>query len=97
MDVNDFCLVVMNHNSSGYVEVVYTPKGKVSSGENVCFCLFTNLYHNVRKYLGDSYFEFKIRLIRLGLSFQEQKFMYLNSQATDSQSRVISITPKSQL
>ena len=36
--------------------------------------------------------EFKIRLIRLGLSFQKQKFLYLNSQPTDSQSWVITIT-----
>ena len=31
-----------------------------------------------------SYFEFKIRLIRLGLSFQKEKFLYSNSQLTDS-------------
>ena len=37
-----------------------------------------------RQHLGFSYFEFKIRLIRLGLSFQKQKFLYLNSQLTDS-------------
>ena len=30
-------------------------------------------------------FEFKIRLIRLDLSFHKQKFLYLNSQPTDSQ------------
>ena len=40
-----------------------------------------------------SYFEFKIRLIRLGLSFQKQKFLYSNSQLTD----LINIKPKSQL
>ena len=45
-------------------------------------------------YLGFSNFEFKIRLIRLGLSFQKQKFLYLNSQPIDSQSGV---TPMSQL
>ena len=44
-----------------------------------------------------SYFEFKIRLIRLDLSFQKEKFLYLNSQPIDSQSEVITITPKSQL
>ena len=43
------------------------------------------------------FFEFKIRLIRLGLSFQKQKFLYSNSQPPDSQSGVITITPKSQL
>ena len=31
-------------------------------------------------------FEFKIRLIKLGLSFQKQKFLYSNSQPTDSHS-----------
>ena len=29
--------------------------------------------------LGFSYFEFKIRLIRLGFSFQKQKFLYLTN------------------
>ena len=49
------------------------------------------------KLLGFSYFELKIKLIRLGLSFQK-KFLYLNSQPIyDSQSGVITITPKSQL
>ena len=43
------------------------------------------------------YFEIKIRLIRLDLYFQKQKFLYLNSQPGDSQPGVISITPKSQL
>ena len=38
-----------------------------------------------------SYFDFKIRL---GLSFQKQKLLYSNSQPTDSQSGVITITPK---
>ena len=47
--------------------------------------------------MGFSYFEFKIRLIRLDLSFQKEKFHYLNSQPTDSQSEGITITPKSQL
>ena len=47
-------------------------------------------------HLDFSYFEFKIRLIRLGLSFQKQKFLYLNSKPADSQSGVITITPKSQ-
>ena len=46
---------------------------------------------------GFSYFEFEIRLIRLGLSFLKQKFQYLNSQPTDSLSGVSTITPKSQL
>ena len=56
--------------------------------------------HSVRRHLGFSYFELKIRLIRLirlGLSFQKQKFLSLNSQPTDSQSGVITITPQSQL
>ena len=44
---------------------------------------------------GFSYFEFKIRLIRLGLSYQKQKQEFLNSQPIDSQSGVITITPKS--
>ena len=44
-----------------------------------------------------SYFEFKMRLIKLGLSFQKQKSLYSNSQLTDSQSGVMTITPKSQL
>ena len=39
--------------------------------------------------LGFSYFEFKIRLIRLSLSFQKQNFLYSNSQLTDSQSGVM--------
>ena len=43
---------------------------------------------------GFSYFEFKIRLIRLGFSFQKQKLLYSNSQSTDSQSGFINITPK---
>ena len=44
-----------------------------------------------------SHFVFKIRLIRLGLSFQKQKILYLHSQPTDSESGVITITPQSQL
>ena len=40
-------------------------------------------------------FKFKDRLIRLGLSFQKQKLLYLNS--TGSQSGGIAITPKNQL
>ena len=32
-----------------------------------------------------SYFEFKINLIRQSLSFQKQKFLFSNSQPTDSQ------------
>ena len=42
---------------------------------------------------------FKIRLIRLGFSFKKLKIpvLYLNSQPTDSQSRVLTITPKSRL
>ena len=42
-------------------------------------------------------FVFKIRLIRLGFSFQKQKFLYLTLQSTDSQSGVLTITPKGQL
>ena len=42
-------------------------------------------------------FVFKIRLIRLGFSFQKQKFLYLNSQPTDSKSRVLTTTTQSQL
>ena len=42
-------------------------------------------------------FVLKIRLIRLGFSLQKQKFMYSNSQPTDSLSRVITISPKRQL
>ena len=42
-------------------------------------------------------FVFKIRLIRLGFSFSKQKFLYLNSQPTDSQSGVIPTTPQSQI
>ena len=44
-------------------------------------------------------FVFKIRLIRLGFSFKKLKIpeLYLNSQPTDSQSGVLTITPKSQL
>ena len=41
------------------------------------------------KKLGFSYFDIKIRLIRLGFSLQKQKFLDLNSQSTDSQSGVI--------
>ena len=48
------------------------------------------------QYLSFSYFEFKIRLIRLDLSFRK-KFLYLKSQLNDSQSGVLTITPKSQL
>ena len=66
---------------------------------------FLDTHFWILKNLGFSYFEFKIRLIKLGLSFQKQKFVYLNSQPTnsqsevptDSQSGVIIITPKSQL
>ena len=47
--------------------------------------------------MGFSYFEFKIRLIRPGISFPKQKFLYFNSQPTDPQSGVITITPKRQL
>ena len=47
-----------------------------------------------QKHLGFSYCEFKIRL---GLSFQKQKFLYLYSQPTDSQSGDLIITPKSPL
>ena len=43
-------------------------------------------------HLSFSYLEYKIRLLRLGLSFQKQNFLYSNSQ-----SGVIAITPKSQL
>ena len=34
--------------------------------------------------LGFSYFDFKLRLIRLGLSFQKQKILYSNPQPTES-------------
>ena len=47
--------------------------------------------------MGFPYFEFKIRLIKLSISIQKQKFQYLNWQPTDSQSGVITITPKDQL
>ena len=47
--------------------------------------------------LNRSYFEFKIRLIRLGLPFLKQKFLYSNSQPTNCQSGSITIAPKSQL
>ena len=47
--------------------------------------------------LGFSYFEFKIGPIKLGFSSQKQKFLFSNSQPTDSQSGVITITPKDQL
>ena len=45
-----------------------------------------------KEQIGFSYFEFKTRLIRLGLSFQKQKqkFLYSKSQPTDFQ---LSITP----
>ena len=46
-------------------------------------------------YMNFSYFEFKITLIRLGLSFQKENILYLKSQPTDSQSGVITIVPKS--
>ena len=42
--------------------------------------------------MGISYFEFKIRLIRLGLSFQKQNILWLNSQPNNSQSGMITIT-----
>ena len=42
-------------------------------------------------------FVFKIRLIRLGFSFQKQNFLYLNPQSIDSQSQVLTTTPQSQL
>ena len=43
-------------------------------------------------------FIFKIRLIRLGFSFQKAKqVLYLNSQPTDSLSGVLTTTPQSQL
>ena len=48
-------------------------------------------------HLSFSYFEFKLRLIRLGLCFEIKRFLYSNSQPTDSQSGVITITLKSQL
>ena len=54
-------------------------------------------FPKITRLIGFSCFEFKIRLIRRGISFQKQKFLYLNSQPTDSQSGVITITPKSQL
>ena len=53
--------------------------------------------YNLIKELGFSYFEFKMRLIRLGLFSEKQKFLYSNSQPTDHQPGIITITPKSQL
>ena len=47
--------------------------------------------------LGFCYFEFKIRLNRLGLSLQKEKFLDLNSHTTDSQSEILTIPPKRQL
>ena len=60
--------------------------------KNLTFRLFS-----FQHYLGLFYFEFKIRLIRLALSFQKHKFLCFNSQPTDFQSGVITIIPKSQL
>ena len=59
-----------------------------------CWGYLERIMLNTIKQLGFSYFEFTNRL---GLSFQKQKFLYLNSQPIDSQSGVITITPKSQL
>ena len=42
-------------------------------------------------------FVFKIRLIRLGFSFQKQRILYLNPKPTDSQSGVLTTTSQSQL
>ena len=47
--------------------------------------------------IGFSSFEFKSRLIKLGLYTKNKKFQYSNSQSTDCQSGVITITSKSQL
>ena len=49
-----------------------------------------------QNYLGFSYSEFNVRLIRLGLSFQKQKFLYSNSQPNYYHSGMMTITPKSQ-
>ena len=50
---------------------------------------------SVLKWNGDE--TYKIRPIRLDISLQKHKILYLNSQLTDSQSGVITVTPKSQL
>ena len=58
--------------------------------ESVHICRFSGIWVF-------SDFEFKIRLIRLVLSFQKQKILDLNSQPIDYQPGVMTITPKSQL
>ena len=63
----------------------------------VCFSSCLSFFVIDSIHLGFSYFEFRIRITRLGITFQKQKFLYLNLQPTDSQPGVISITPKSQL
>ena len=67
---------------------------------NVIMTFFRLLYLREKESLGYhkiNDFVFKIRLIRLGFSYWKQKFLYLNSQPTDSQSGVITTTPQSQL
>ena len=46
---------------------------------------------------GFSDFVFKIRLIKLGFSFQKTKIPVLNSQPTDSHQGVLTTTPQSQM
>ena len=78
----------------------WEPKVTIKLISSYCFSLFQlqqSVQFSLTCHLSFSYFEFKIRLIRQGLSFQKQKFLYLNLQPTDSQSGVITITPKSQL
>ena len=48
------------------------------------FCKLTNKIH-----LSFSYFEFEIRLIILGLSFQKQTFLYWNSHSVRSHNQYI--------
>ena len=57
-------------------------------------------YFKFVKYTADlcfSDFVFKIRLIRLCLSFPKQKILCLNSQPTDSQSGILPTTAQNQL
>ena len=57
------------------------PKSKLKSMNNEHWNHMI-MYRNFDSQLGFPYFEFKIWIIRLGLSFQK-KFLYLNSQPTD--------------
>ena len=67
---------------------------QVRTGPNWCE-LFYRMHFKIHSCFSD--FVFKIRLIRLGFSFQKQKFLYLNSQPTDSQSGILTTTPQRQL